>query len=184
MLRGNCMLQMRRQDLAIDAFNAAGLVAKDDTNLDKQAAALASAIVTKASTNLKYVPTIDGDKVAYDILTDTGRKDAAKAMFDDKFRQTAPIIETSLSGNSLAVLESMVPSIADMYWLELAGTGSTDKTLPLGKSVGARARELILPALVRNAAIVEELAQFAQPVEARWFQGCIYLSWTQANGAG
>ncbi len=88
-------------------------------------------------------------------------------MFDDKFRQTAPIIETSLSGNSLEVLQSMVPSITDMFWLELAGTGKTDQTLPLGKSVGARARELIRPALYRLAARVGELAQLArEPVEA------------------
>src|SRR3954469_6355202 len=34
MLRGECMLRLRRQDLAIEAFNAAALDAKDDTVLD------------------------------------------------------------------------------------------------------------------------------------------------------
>lgn len=167
MLRGECMLRMRRQDLAIDAFNAAALVVKDDAVLDRRALAQASAIITKASTSLKYVPTQKAATVAIDILTKDGRKEAALALFDDQYRLNSPQIDEAIQGKSLAVLESLVPAISDMYWLEVVGTGTAIRSLEMGKSMGARARELIQPDLDQTTARVLELAQLAkEPVAA------------------
>jgi hypothetical protein len=161
MLRGECLLQLKEPTLAVAAFNSASNVSKQDPHPGETAAARGLAMLVQASPGLKYAPKSADASPAIDITQPDSRKKALAAMFDDRLAEVKPLVEKAMKGNSLVPMMELLPKLRDLYSLEWAATGKADVTLPIGKAMGERARDLInaeLDKLNKRIAQLEDLA--------------------------
>jgi hypothetical protein len=160
MLRGECLLQLKSGDIADDAFHAAAVVVKDQGDMKKFADAEATSILIKASPGLKYQPR-DKSVPPIDIVPADSRKKAMLALLDDRLTVLQPRIEAAMKSDSLLPIHELVPSFNDLFMLELAATGESQRTMALGKALGGRARDLIQGALKQITDQLQDLSMLA-----------------------
>jgi hypothetical protein len=148
MLRGECLLRMNSRTLAIDAFRSAARTMKDDGDVQKAATAAGTAALIEASRNLKYTsPRQPND--AMDVVEPESRKKALNALFDVRFDLTEPKVNKAIDGKTLPPMLDLLPQMRELYVIEVAATGDAPRSIPLLKTLGGRARELITEELTR-----------------------------------
>jgi hypothetical protein len=163
MLRGECLMQMRRGDLAASAFESAALACKDSGPMTSFATAQATAILIKASPGLRYKPKLNpsSDPNGIDIVPAEGRKAAMLALLDDRIAELKPKVDQALAGTTLPPMIDLVPAVSDMYMVEMAATGKTERMSDMGKAMGQHARDLIQPALQQITSRLQQLQDLA-----------------------
>ena len=159
MLRGECMLQLKRGDLAADAFESAARAVKAEGDLKRVAAAKAVAVLIRESTQLKYKSAQKSEPV--DIVQPSSRSEAMKALLEDRLAALTPEVDKATQGTSLVPMEKLVPALRDLYSVELTVSGETTRTMALFKVLGERARNLIHAELDRCEARIDELYELA-----------------------
>lgn len=161
LLRGECLLQMKRADLAADAFDAAARSVKGENDLKRVAPARAMAILIKSSANLAYRPKGASAADAIDIVNPELRKKALEALLQDRLKDMQPQVDEALKATTLPPMAKTVPALLDAFMIELAATGDTKQSLPVGQSVGEHARGLIENQLQRISMRVDDLYDLA-----------------------
>jgi hypothetical protein len=80
-------------------------------------------------------------------------------------KTAAPKIDKAVDSKTLNPTMQLLPTLRELYTLEDAATGSADKTVPLIKSVGEHARELINTELAKLSRRLNNLQELAsEPV--------------------
>jgi hypothetical protein len=103
----------------------------------------------EASRNLKYTsPGVAGAE-PIDIVEPESRKKALSALFEARFAAAEPKVSKAVESDVLTPMLDLLPSMRDVYVLEVAAKGEAPQTTPLLQSLGARARELITAELQR-----------------------------------
>lgn len=145
-IKGEILLRQKLPSEAAALFDSASDEAKDH-----KAAAVDSAtsVLIKKSTALGYTPKGKDKKPAtqpappIDIIEMDSRKLAFKALFDDSKAADEPAITAAISSKSLVDVLAAVPKAANLHALEIAATGSDEKTGKLTTSLSAHARQLL-----------------------------------------
>jgi len=158
MLRGECLLRLKQEAGAAAAFESAANVLKVQGDVPAVASAKAMAVLTKASPGLKYKPQ-SGE--AIDIVDPTSRKQAIKALLDERRATVTPAVEKALTEKSLESMQKLLPASWELYSLEVADKGDAPETTIMIRKMGAHARELIAVELIRLRARLEELDDLA-----------------------
>lgn len=160
MLRGECMLQLNERRLAGDAFTAAANVAKSKEDRQKMADAMAMSLLIKASKPNGYVPASDPSN-PIDIVNAESRKRAFASFFNDTLVAARPKLDQAASADSIKPIQDQLPKLRELYVLEVAATGDAAQTLPLARSLGQHARDLLTAEFQRLSARMDELAASA-----------------------
>lgn len=160
MLRGENMLQLKEFRMAAESFTAAGNVAKSKEDRKRQADAMATALLIKASKAGAYAPA-SNPAAPIDIVDPESRKRAMEAFFADTLAASRPQIQQAATANSLQPIQDQLPKLRELLIIELAATGDTAQTMPLARSLGQHARDLIGAEFNRIAARLDELATAA-----------------------
>jgi hypothetical protein len=162
MLRGECMLNLKQPIAAASAFEAASVVGKNQTDLPKIASAEANSVLIKAARGMQYKPksASPGDP-GIDIVAHEPRKQAMKALFDDRRAELAPSIAAALKNSTLVPLPKLLPAAWDLFVLEFGATGDTVQTTEDLKKLGGHARGLIGTELGRLTSRLEQLNNLA-----------------------
>jgi hypothetical protein len=162
MLRGECMLQIRTSTQAADAFASALREVDFASEPTKAAQARAMVVLIKAAPRKVYRPSPDAAPI--DIVTPDSRKTAMLALLEQRFAAADPKIRVALNSSSLPPTKTLLPTIADLYSLEVVSTGDVVRTRAAIQALDEHARELLDAELERIQRRVEELNQRANEV--------------------
>ena len=161
MLRGDCLLQLKRGDMAAEAYDAASRSVKDQRDLKRVGPARAMAILIRASSNLTYKPKGGTAADSIDIVNPESRKKALEVMLKERLDAIQPQVEGALKATTIPPMTKVVPPLLEAFMIETAAKGEAKETLAIGEPVGQHARELIQTQLQRIAGKLEELSALA-----------------------
>jgi hypothetical protein len=178
LLRAYCFLGQRDGGSALIAFKAAEKAA---TTGAQKVQAHAMRVLLTACPTLVYQPM---DRSApLDILDETQRKKAMIGLCLDRFDPVAREISRVQNATTLPPMQAVVPRLLDLVALEKAGTGSLERTLPIGRALGDRIREIINKELatvsardsnirqISSAVIWDGSGQTIGPDGSKWYGG-------------
>jgi len=163
LLRGQCLLAQRDRNGALQAYKAAEDAA---TTSDLKLQARAVRVLLVACPALVYQPQ---DRSAaprdpIDIVAETTRKKAMGVAFADRYDAAATAVAGLQSATTLVALQAVVPQLLDLAALEKIATGTMERSLPLARSIGERARALITAELKTISTRDNNLRQLASVV--------------------
>ncbi|MGH7178806.1 MAG: hypothetical protein ACREJC_15615 [Tepidisphaeraceae bacterium] len=136
-LRGDCLLQLRDGATAKDAYAAA----QKSPDIQQAAYARAMNALIRHSPGLQYTPQGGGPPIS--ILDDNMRKQAMEALFNDQFQSRDREFHRAAAGNDLEAIKEVLPTLMDLYSLEVTATGKTDQIAPVFRAVGQEARSIL-----------------------------------------
>ena len=154
------MLRLKQRNAAAEAFDGAAVVMKNRRDVARVASATAMSVLVKASPGLTYKPKDKGD-TAIDVVDSATRKDALRALYEDRRAELAPAIEKATGQKSLVPIESLLPAAWEVYTLEYAAKGEPIETVASLKELGGYARGLIGDELTRLSDRLDELRDLA-----------------------
>jgi len=164
-LRGECLLRLKQRPAAVDAFEAAATVMKNQRDLPQAASATALAVLTKASPDLNYKPKKQAGS-GINIVELSSRQEAMKALFDDLNAGVAPRIDKALQDKSLVSTQALLRDLWELYTVELAAKGEAASTAAKLEALGGHARSLVGAELDRLTSRLEQLKDLAS--EPTW----------------
>lgn len=159
MLRGECMLHDRDSTGAVDAFAHARQEVDADRDADKAARARAMELLLRASPHQIYRPSKDSPPI--DIVAPESRKKAMAALLEQQFAAADPKIRTAIDSPSLLPTKALLPTLADLYSIELVATGDVMRTRAAIAAFDEHARQLLDAELLRIQRRVDDLNQLA-----------------------
>jgi hypothetical protein len=171
-LRGEAALRGKANSMAIEAF---GQAARATTDPEKQAVARATEVLIRRAKPLGYVPRVapqpapprkvDAAAPAaarapgaqpIPIIEEADRTRAFAALFADEFATVEPKVKTATKAAGLPPVIDAIKSIGDLRAIEVAATGSSDKTKTITGDLGAHAHQLISGTLRPMSSRVEQ----------------------------
>ncbi len=159
LLRGECLLRLKMPSPAQQAFLAASRVVRQDANLTDSAVAEGMSLLIQKSPGMTYKPKSGGEPI--DIVDPASRKVALGALYNDLLAANQADIDKAMKDTSLKPTHDLIPTITDLYCLEIAATGKPTKTEGMAKAMGQHARDLINAELSRLSNRLEELEDLA-----------------------
>lgn len=160
MLRGECALRLKENRMAADAFAAAGNVAKSTQERKRMADAQATALLVRAAKGTDYTPA-GSPSAPIDIVDPESRKRALAAFFADSLAAARPRVEQATQSDTIKTIQDQLPKLRELLVLEMAATGDTAQVMPMARSLGQHARDLIGAEFARISARLDELATAA-----------------------
>ena len=172
--RGEAALRGKANSMAIEAFGQAARATTTDPQ--KQAVARATEVLIRRAKPLGYVPRV-APQVArpqgkvdaaaapaarapgpqpIPIIEEADRKRAFAALFADEYATVEPKVKAATKSNGLPPVIDAIKSIGDLRAIEMAATGSSDKTKAITADLGAHAHQLISGTLRPMSSRVEE----------------------------
>lgn len=137
MIRAKAMTGRRVWEHAERTFDQAAQVAP--TPEDRAAAMASAALLRRAQGGTLTV----GDGQKFDLSDLRSHGAAAAASLDHELDQITPKVEQAQNAPNLVPIMDLMPQITDLYALEVATTGKSDKTDPMFQALGERAQELM-----------------------------------------
>jgi hypothetical protein len=167
MLRGECQLNLKNRDLAVDAFEAASRVTFAKEDITPTANAKAIALLIERSPELRYKPKGKPDGDGIDIVTPNSRKTAMTALLDELLPAAQSAADAAGKATDVAVMHEALEPIADAFVVELTMTGEPKRSAPTFRQVGSHVRTLIAGEVERLQHRAEQLSvQAGEPKDA------------------
>jgi hypothetical protein len=163
MLRGDALVRLRQRSGALDAFRSA-LRSADAADADPPLVLDARAMVELfGSTNGWAYRSASGE--TFDLIESASRRSAVRAMFEDRLLAARSRVEAAKRAPTLGPMIDLLPELGALLALEHAGTGGTERSVPLLRGLGEHALDLIGRELQRLGERVDELEDLAnEPV--------------------
>jgi hypothetical protein len=181
MLRGECQLQLKDRTGAVASFKSAVKCAAD---LNQFSSARANALIVERSSMGRYIPAYGVGKEPIDIVAPDTRREAMTALRDELWTKNKRQIETAMKATTLPPIEKAFVPLADMYCLELAGTGQSNETGQMMRDLGQQTYRLMRDEITHYARQIEQLSLTANSSgggNGRWDDGPRGLFSTERN---
>ena len=167
MLRGECQLNLKNRDLAVDAFEAASRVTFAKEDITPTANARTIAILVERSPELRYRPKGKPDADGIDIVKPDSRKTAMSALLDELLPAAQAAADAAGKATDVAVMHEALEPIADAFVVELTATGEPKQSAPMFRQVGSHVRTFIAGEIERLQHRTEQLSvQSSEPKDA------------------
>jgi hypothetical protein len=169
LLRGDCLLHLEDPESALNIFEAA----RKSPNSRQAIEASATVQVIKRSPLMKFRPKAGGEPIS--IIEIDDRHKAMVAMLADDLATNAGKIKAAIQARNLVPILAILPTMLDMYALEMAGTEKDTQTRADMAAMGEQARELIAADLKQTDQRVGGIESLAnQQVNIGWSGGWWY----------
>ncbi len=165
LLKGETQLRIPPGKSAADAFKAASLVAPD---ADSTAIAKATFVLVNRSSNGKFQPKKPADSkssqppAAIDILDPDSRKQAFAALFAEMVATDQPMVDRTEQMTTLPPIVSTAQKLGDLRPVEIAASGSDDKSKEMLKKIATHAQTLMSDAIKNMDAQLKALQTDAE----------------------
>jgi hypothetical protein len=181
MLRGECQVQLKDRTGAVASFKSA---VKSAADVNQFTAARANALIVERSSMGRYTPAYASGKTPIDIVAPDTRREAMAALRAELWSKNKRQIEEALKATTLPPIEKAFLPLADIYCLEVAGTGQSHDTGDLMRELGQRTHRLMRDEATRYGRRVEQLSLTANSSgggNGRWDDGPRGLFSTERN---
>lgn len=162
-LKGETHLRQTQAAAAGAAFGEAAEEADRQHLQDKAAEARGIQLLIKRSRNGEYTPRSrrGGAVEPLNLADPAARKKALAALYADERATIEPKLNAGLKARTLPPLAEAIEAIKPLAPLEMAATGTADKTKALRAELGDRARKLLTDALTKSEKTVNQISKAA-----------------------
>ena len=165
MRRGECFLNLGDWPTASLAYHAAFTAAPTVAQADQ---ARAMELLVKASRGGKYFP-LKTPADGINIISQTTRPDAMKALFADRFAGAAGEIKAAQNATSLVPVIKFVPKAQELHAIEMVAYGTDTQTGPMLSSIGELSRGMITAELKNKDALLTGISNRANTMASSGF---------------
>jgi hypothetical protein len=139
LLRADCLLHEGDRASALAALR----VAERSPNAAQAAQARALTRLVQQSQQMMFTPRTQTLREPISILDDKNRQRAMMALFEDTLAAAQPELNRARNATDLVPIIHVVPTLEELYSLEVAGSGSDQRIRPLIRDIGEQARMLM-----------------------------------------